>query len=166
MTALLPVVLLITSLGSKGGSPAICFLKERQSTSKGLNNESDNMQNSIEDTIKSKSRMDKIQKPFVLRLSQSGMEKVTTILDSTKSVRMRSGFVTLQLNKNVGSHNTGKHEEILIILHGRGFVDIEGIGKKEIEEGMVVYIPPNNQHDVYGTGSSPLQYIYVVTPVK
>ena len=102
--------------------------------------------------------------PFILRLSQS--EKVTAILDSTKSVRLRSGFVTLQPGENVGSHNTGQHEELLVILNGEGEVDAQVLGKKEISKGMVVYIPPSNQHNVFCGGSSPLQYIYIVTPTK
>ena len=102
--------------------------------------------------------------PFILRLSQS--EKVTAILDSTKSVRLRSGFVTLQPGENVGSHNTGQHEELLVILNGEGEVDAQVLGKKEISKGMVVYIPPNNQHNVFCGGSCPLQYIYIVTPTK
>jgi len=104
--------------------------------------------------------------PFILHLPQNGSEKVTAILDSTKSVQMRSGFVTLQPGEDVGSHNTGEHEELLIILDGKGKADIGGLGKKDIEKGMVVYIPPNNQHDIFCTGSSPLKYIYAVSRTK
>jgi quercetin dioxygenase-like cupin family protein len=104
--------------------------------------------------------------PFVLHLSQGGSEKVTAILDSTKSVRMKSGFVTLQQGDNVGSHNTWDHEELLVILGGEGEVEAQGLGKQKLTEGMVVYIPPNNQHNVYCSGSSPLRYIYIVAPVK
>lgn len=104
--------------------------------------------------------------PFVLRLSKNATDSVTAILDSTNSVQMRSGFVTLQPDENVGSHTTGEREELLIILHGKGIADIEGFGKRDIEEGMVVYIPPNTQHNIYCTTSSVLQYVYVVAPVK
>ncbi len=104
--------------------------------------------------------------PFILQLSQSGTDKVTSILDSTKSVQMRSGFVTLQPGEDVGSHNTGDHEELLVILNGRGEIKAQGIGTKDVEKGMAVYIPPNNQHNVYCTGSAPFQYIYIVARVK
>jgi len=104
--------------------------------------------------------------PFILRLSQNGSNKVTAILDSTKSVQMRSGFVTLRPGEDVGSHNTGEHEELLIILSGKGKAEIGGFGKKEIEKGMAVYVPPNNQHDIFCSGSYPLQYIYIVAPTK
>ncbi|HUI30676.1 MAG TPA: cupin domain-containing protein [Candidatus Acidoferrales bacterium] len=104
--------------------------------------------------------------PFILHLSQNETDKVTSILDSTKSVQMRSGFVTLQPGENVGSHNTGQHEELLVILDGSGYADVEDLGKTNIEKGMVVYIPPNNQHNVYCDGSSPLKYIYIVAPTK
>ena len=101
-----------------------------------------------------------------MSLPQGGTEKVAAILDSTKSVRMRSGFVTLRPGENVGSHNTGQHEELLVILDGSGEVEAQDLGRKSIEKGMVVYIPPNNQHNVYCAGSSPLEYIYIVAPTK
>ena len=112
------------------------------------------------------SRSEKARVPFVLQLAQSGSEKVTSILDSTKSVQMRSGLVTLRLGENVGSHNTGEREELLVILDGHGEVETQGLGKERISKGMVAYIPPNNQHNVYCTGSSSLKYIYIVAPVK
>jgi len=112
------------------------------------------------------SKHGKARVPFVLQLAQSEPEKVTTILDSTKSFRLRSGFVTLRPGENVGSHNTGEHEEFLVILDGHGEVEAQGMGKKAIEKGMVVYVPPNNQHNVYCTGTSSLKYIYIVAPVK
>lgn len=114
----------------------------------------------------SKNKTDNVRTPFILNLVQNGTANVTTILDSTKSVQMRSGYVVLQPGEDVGSHNTGEHEEILIILHGKGIAEIEGFGKKKIKEGMAVYIPPNNQHDIYCTTSVPLQYVYVVAPVR
>ena len=122
------------------------------------------MQTSIEDTIKTKGQSEKV--PFILRLSQNGKENVTAILDSTKSVQMRSGFVVLQPGENVGSHNTGEHEELLVILDGKGEIDAQGLGKKEVTAGMVVYIPQRNQHNVFCSGSAPFKYIYVVSKTK
>jgi len=104
--------------------------------------------------------------PFVLRLSEYGTEKVAAILDSTKSVQMRSGYVNLKPGENIGSHNTGEHEELLIILEGTGTADIGGFGRKNIAKGMLVYIPPHNQHDISCSGTSRLEYIYVVAPVR
>lgn len=124
------------------------------------------MRNSVEDTLKPGRETKSNFVPFILRLSQTGEGKVTTILDSTKSVQIRSGFVTLLPGENVGSHNTGEHEELLVILDGNGRVEAQWLGKKNIGKGMIVYIPPNNQHNVYCTGSSPLRYIYVVAQTK
>ena len=151
--ALLTMTLLVTSSAVK-----------KQSAAEISNNEGNTMQTSIEDKIKTKGQSEKV--PFILRLSQNGKENVTTILDSTKSVQMRSGFVVLQPGENVGSHNTGEHEELLVILDGKGEIDAQGLGKKEVAGGMVVYIPPKNQHNVYCSGSVPLHYIYVVSKVK
>jgi len=151
--ALLPMTLLVTS-----------FVVKKQSTAAISNNEGNTMQTSIEDTIKTKGQSEKV--PFILRLSQNGKENVTAILDSTKSVQMRSGFVVLQPGENVGSHNTGEHEELLVILDGKGEIDAQGLGKKEVTAGMVVYIPQRNQHNVFCSGSAPFKYIYVVSKTK
>jgi quercetin dioxygenase-like cupin family protein len=138
---------------------------ERQSTLMITNGEGNN-RDSIEDKVKPEREIESSHVPFILRLSQSAAEKVTAILDSTKSVQMRSGFVTLRPGENVGSHNTGQHEELLIILKGKGRVEAQQLGTKNISEGMVVYIPPNDQHNVYCAGASPLLYIYVVSRTR
>ncbi len=142
------------------------FVPTDETKSAGVNNTGGIMGKMTKDSSESKNEMKKVRPPFILNLVQNGTANVTTILDSTKSMSIRSGFVTLRRNEDVGSHNTGEHEEILIILHGKGIAEIEGFGKKKIKEGMAVYIPPNDQHDIYCTTSVPLQYVYVVAPVR
>lgn len=102
--------------------------------------------------------------PFVLSLSSNGV-KHFPILDSSRSVRMRSALITLQPGENVGSHNTGKHEELLVILDGIGEVQAEGLGRQQVGKESVVYIPAGNEHDVTNVGSTPLRYIYVVSQI-
>jgi len=128
--------------------------------------ESGNDGNAMNDPAKGAPARKHSPAPFVLRLSENGTEKVAAILDSTRSVQMRSGYVNLEPGEHVGSHNTGEHEELLIILQGTGTAEIGGFGRKHIEKGMVVYIPPHNQHDISCSGTSRLEYIYVVAPVR
>lgn len=100
--------------------------------------------------------------PFVLPLSADGI-KHFPILDSSRSVKMRSALITLLPGENVGSHNTENYEEMLVILDGIGEVQAEGLGRHEVRKNTVVYIPFNNQHNVANIGSIPLRYIYIVT---
>ncbi|HTY39131.1 MAG TPA: cupin domain-containing protein [Bacteroidota bacterium] len=75
---------------------------------------------------------------------------------------MRSGLVTLHAGQDVGSHSTGNHEEMLVILGGVGEVEVEGAGRRRIREGMVAYIPPHTEHNVFNIEDFPLRYIYIV----
>lgn len=78
---------------------------------------------------------------------------------------MRSGFVVLKPGQDVGAHSTGSHEELIIILGGRGAVEAEGLGRVDVGGSRVIYIPPDTMHNVFNTGDEPLRYIYVVAPV-
>jgi mannose-6-phosphate isomerase-like protein (cupin superfamily) len=102
--------------------------------------------------------------PFVLSLSTDGTTHFP-ILDSSRDAGMRSALVTLQPGENVGSHNTGGCEELLVFLDGIGEVQAQGFGKLRVGKESVVYIPPAMQHDVSNVGSTPLRYVYVVSKI-
>jgi len=78
---------------------------------------------------------------------------------------MRSALITLQPGENVGSHNTGKNEELLVILDGIGEVQAEGLGRQLIGKESVIHIPAGNEHDVTNVGSTPLRYVYVLSKI-
>lgn len=102
--------------------------------------------------------------PFVLSLPNDSI-KHFSILDSSRSVQMRSALVTLQPGENIGSHNTGKNEELLVILEGVGEVEAHGLGKQRVSGQSVVYISPDNQHNVSNVGTVPLRYLYIVSKI-
>jgi mannose-6-phosphate isomerase-like protein (cupin superfamily) len=77
---------------------------------------------------------------------------------------MRSGFVRLKPGTTVGWHTTGKNEEALVILNGRGEVLIDGQAKQAFEAPAFAYIPPATRHNVENTGNEPLEYVYTVAP--
>jgi mannose-6-phosphate isomerase-like protein (cupin superfamily) len=79
---------------------------------------------------------------------------------------MRSGFVRLKPRASVGWHTTGRNEEALVVLRGRGEVLLEGQPGRALEAPMLVYVPPATRHDVANTGDVPLEYVYVVAPAK
>ena len=79
---------------------------------------------------------------------------------------MRSGFVRLKPRESVGWHTTGKNEEALVILRGRGEALIEGQPGHAFVAPMLVYIPPATRHNVTSTGDELLEYVYVVAAAK
>lgn len=103
--------------------------------------------------------------PFVLSLPVDGI-KYHEILKSTQSATMQSGLVNLQSGQDVGSHTTGKHEELLVILEGIGEVELEGFSRQRIQKGCIVYIPPATQHNVFNVDTLPLRYLYIVSRVE
>ncbi|MGD1106988.1 MAG: cupin domain-containing protein [Terracidiphilus sp.] len=79
---------------------------------------------------------------------------------------MRSGFVYLNPRQTVGWHSTGKNEEALVVLHGKGRALIDGQPALPFVAPALVYIPPATRHNVENTGSDPLAYEDVVAPAK
>ena len=79
---------------------------------------------------------------------------------------MRSGFVRLTPGQTVGRHTTGRNEEALIILRGRGDALLDGEKRISFIAPAVVYIPPATSHNVLNTGKESLEYVYVVAPAS
>ncbi|MBZ5515630.1 MAG: cupin domain-containing protein [Acidobacteriia bacterium] len=79
---------------------------------------------------------------------------------------MRSGFVRLKPGEIVGWHTTGKNEESLVILRGRGEARLEGQPARPFVARALVYIPPATRHTVANTGEEQLEYVYIVAPAS
>jgi quercetin dioxygenase-like cupin family protein len=79
---------------------------------------------------------------------------------------MRSGFVRLKAGSTVGWHTTGKHEETLVILRGKGELLVDGQAKRPFTGPGYAYVPPETRHNVSNAGSDVLEYVYIVAPVK
>jgi mannose-6-phosphate isomerase-like protein (cupin superfamily) len=77
---------------------------------------------------------------------------------------MRSGFVRLKPGGTVGWHTTGKNEESLVVLRGRGEARIKGEPSRPFAAPALVYIPPATRHNVANVGDQLLEYVYVVAP--
>jgi len=78
---------------------------------------------------------------------------------------MRSGFVRLNPGQSVGWHTTGQHEESLVILRGQGAALIDGQAQHAFTAPAFAYIPPETRHNVMNTGTTTLEYVYVVAPI-
>jgi len=105
-------------------------------------------------------------RPRVVHLDLAGMDYVPILGGPPQSASMRSGLVVLSPGKSVGKHSTGDYEELVVVLQGRGELQICGQGSLAMEAGAVVYCPPETEHDVVATGAGPLRYVYVVARAK
>lgn len=79
---------------------------------------------------------------------------------------MCSGLVSLKPGKSVGTHSTKQFEELIIILNGKGKVEIKGQKPFMVETGVAVYNPPQTEHNVINTGTTLLRYIYIVAEAR
>jgi len=78
---------------------------------------------------------------------------------------MRCGRVVLRPGEAAGEHTTGGHEEVLVILEGRGELWFRDFPSLAAEEGYLLYVPSDTVHDVRNTGTLSLRYLYIVAPV-
>ncbi len=85
--------------------------------------------------------------------------------DSSKAKGLRSGLVTLKSKEEVGKHNTGSCEEIIVIISGSGVVRYGLKNSFKVKKNSFVYIPPQMPHNVINTGKKLLQYIYTAARV-
>ncbi len=79
---------------------------------------------------------------------------------------MRSGLVVLQSNQSVGKHSTGEHEELLVILEGKGEMIFKDGSTLPVEAQHALYCPPETEHNVRNTGAGILRYVYIVASTK
>ena len=79
---------------------------------------------------------------------------------------MKSGLEVLAPNQSVGKHSTGQHEELLVVLEGRGVMTFKDGSKLDVQANHALYCPPETEHNVTNTGSGVLRYVYVVASTK
>ncbi len=84
---------------------------------------------------------------------------------SPQTAGIRSGRVVLQPGESAKKHTTGQHEEVLVILEGKGELWFQDFPPLVAEKGYLLYVPPQAVHDVRNTGGAELRYLYIVAPV-
>ena len=104
-------------------------------------------------------------KPLTLALQCPGGD-CPLLKGAPQTAGMRSGYVRLKPGETVGWHTTGKNEESLVILSGRGEARLEGQQARAFSAPALVYIPPAMKHNVANTGNGILEYVYVVAPAQ
>lgn len=83
-----------------------------------------------------------------------------------ETVSMQSGLVVLAPGKSVGKHTTGQHEELLVILDGRGEMTFKDGSKLEVKARQALYCPPETEHNVTNMGTDALRYVYVAASTR
>lgn len=78
----------------------------------------------------------------------------------------RSGLVTLAPGKEIGVHNSGINEEMLVPLEGEGELRFSDRPAIAIKPGMVTYAPAHTEHNVVNTGTSRLRYIFITAKAE
>ncbi len=101
-------------------------------------------------------------KPKLIKLTST--EKYQRLISrELGSSGIKSGHVVLKPGENVGEHTTNDKEEVIIVLKGKGKAIIDKDSIFNIENNIVLYIPPKTLHDIKNTGSSSLEYIFVTS---
>lgn len=90
----------------------------------------------------------------------------TVLTGAPQTAGMRSGFVRLKPGQSVGWHTTGRNEEALVVLHGKGKALIDGQSDLPFIAPALVYIPPATRHNVTNSGDDALECEYIVAPAK
>ncbi len=103
-------------------------------------------------------------KPDVLKQHLKKDSEYQPLVEGNKqSVSLESGRVTILRGNKGERHSTKSYEEILIVLRGKGSIDVEGT-IYPLEEGDTIYIPPQRFHQLRNERSDSLEYIYVAAP--
>ena len=107
-----------------------------------------------------------VRRPKVVALDAGDRDYLAVLSGPPETVSMKSGLVALNPGQSVGKHSTGSHEELLVVLAGKGVMLFKDGSSIAVEENHAVYCPPLTEHDVKNTGTSPLRYVYVVADAK
>ena len=82
------------------------------------------------------------------------------IVSASDSRQIRSGLVVLEQGKEVGKHETGGGEELIVILEGTAELQGDGV-TKTVHAPSVVLVPAHTAHNVRNPSKVPLRYVYV-----
>ena len=80
-------------------------------------------------------------------------------MSGSESKQVRSGLVVLESGKEVGVHETGGGEELIVFLEGTA--ELSGVGKTTtVQAPAVALIPAHASHNVRNKAEASLKYVY------
>jgi quercetin dioxygenase-like cupin family protein len=107
-----------------------------------------------------------LPKPFLVQLSDTTSDYQRVFAGPPQTTSMHSGLVVIAPTKSVGKHSTKSYEEAIVVLSGTGEFKITGGPTLQLSPNSVLYCPPNKEHDVVNTGTTPLRYLYIAAKQK
>jgi len=89
-----------------------------------------------------------------------GLGKPGTLVSASESRQLHSGYVVLEEGKEVGEHETGGGEELIVVIDGTAEVSF-GTKSETAQAPAVVLVPAHTHHNVKNKSETPLRYVYV-----
>ena len=89
-----------------------------------------------------------------------GLRGVGALVSASESRQFRAGHVVLEAGKEVGAHETGGGEELMVFTDGVAEV-LHGGEVETVQAPSVVLMPAHTLHNVRNASKTPLRYIYV-----
>jgi quercetin dioxygenase-like cupin family protein len=105
-------------------------------------------------------------RPKVVELDPAAGDYTRVLGGPPETATMRSGYVVLEPSKSVGKHSTETYEEAVIVFAGVGEMRMSNGSVLKLKPYVVVYCPPDTEHDVVNTGNETLRYVYVVAKAR
>ena len=96
---------------------------------------------------------------LVRRLGKPG-----PLVSSSDSRQLRSGYVVLEPGKEVGEHETGCGEELVVFTDGTAEVSF-GQKRRRVHAPAAMLVPAHTLHNVKNKSKAPLRYVYVYVRV-
>jgi mannose-6-phosphate isomerase-like protein (cupin superfamily) len=88
------------------------------------------------------------------------LEKSGPLVSSSDSRQFHSGCVVLESGKEVGEHETGGGEELIVFIEGTA--EVSDGGKAEtVHAPAVVLVPAHTSHNVMNKSKARLRYAYI-----
>jgi quercetin dioxygenase-like cupin family protein len=80
-----------------------------------------------------------------------------------QSDRITFGVATVKPRTTMDPHTHETEEEIIYVLSGSGFVDMEG-AKEEVKEGTVIQVPIGKSHSMSNQSDEEMNFIFCFNP--
>jgi len=92
-------------------------------------------------------------------ISVKPLKRPGSVISSSESQQISSGFAILQPGEEVGEHETGAGEELIVFMEGKAEV-YSGKQKTMVRSPAVVHTPAHTLHKVKNKSKKPVKYVY------
>ena len=88
------------------------------------------------------------------------LDEAGELVSASDSRQIRSGLVVLEQGEEVGNHETGNGEELILLLEGTAELQSDGV-EKTVHAPAAVLVPAHTPHNVRNALKVSLRYVYV-----